>query len=125
MKWHHINTIKYLCTNLNINKIIIDKKTNSSSLSESHFNWLSFFSSTNFSQAVNCFKALRISVRSCSISGQTLLSFFSILLSFQKVGWSVFIHYFIYIVSDVVVKMITIWEWWEWEPICVLYKPFS
>ena len=87
MKWHHINTIKYLCTNLNINKIIIDKKTNSSSLSESHFNWLSFFSSTNFSQAVNCFKALRISVRSCSTSGQTLLSFFSILLSFQKVGW--------------------------------------
>ena len=43
-----------------------------------------FFSSTAFSRGVNCFKALRISVRSCATSGQTFLIFLFNLFEFPK-----------------------------------------
>ena len=87
MKWHHINTIKYQCTDLIINIIIIYKvkvhqlksyqKLKSISFSEYHFNWLSFFSSITFSRGVNCFKVLRVSVRLYATSRQTFFTSFS------------------------------------------------
>ena len=61
MKWRHTNTINYQCKNLIINNIIIDKRTKSISLTEYHFNWLPFFSPTNFNRGVNCFKASNFS----------------------------------------------------------------
>ena len=126
MKWHHINTIKYQCTDLIINIIIIYKvkvhqlksyqKLKSISFSEYHFNWLSFFFLLLLAE-------VWIVLKFCEFqSGYTLLHVklflplfpppFSICLTFWKFGWIGLHILFIYFVPDVVVKRITIWEWW-------------
>ena len=117
IKWHHINTIKDQCTNLTINNIMIRKRTKSISLTEQHFNWLSFFPSTDFSWGVNCFKDFQSD--HALFQAKHFWSFFSIRLSFQKVDWIGLHTIFIFLI----VKRIAICGWWG--PFCVLNKPFA
>ena len=124
MKWHHINTIKYQCTDLIINIIIIYKvkvhqlksyqKLKSISFSEYHFNWLSFFSSITFSRGVKSFASFSQVIR--YFTSNFFYLFFHLFFQFvwlsESLVESVFTYFFIYFVPDVVVKRITIWEWW-------------
>ena len=123
MKWYHMNTMKYQCPNLIINNIIIEKRTNSISLSKQHFNWESFFF------LLLILAGVWIALKLCEFQSDHALpqakffwSFFQFVWVSKKLIESVFINFFFYLVPEVVVKRITIWGWWG--PFCALNKPF-